>query len=153
MAVAQNGGSGPQVIGRSAEWTAYTHAGPPRLCFVLSAHKEGEVKAPARGQMQVFVSAWPEDGVRAEVSLRSQAPFRAGSDVSVTIGPQVFRLFSEGDRAWVGDATLELKLLEAMRRGNRMAIQGVGEKGVPMTDSISLAGLGQALALLAQGCK
>lgn len=150
---AQDASPAPQVIAKSGDWTVYAHAGPPRLCFVLSSLKDGDAKAPARGLMQVFVSAWPEEGVRAEVSIKSASPFRSGSDVSVTIGPQVFRLFSAGDRAWVGDATLELKLLEAMRKGNRMAIQGVGNKGVPITDSVSLAGLGQALLALMQGCK
>lgn len=160
-ALAQSGPSGGaaptaaalEVLARSGDWTAYMHAGPPRLCFVLGASKEGEAKGAPRGLVHVFVSAWPDEGVRSEVSLKAAAPFRKGSEVNVSIGALSFRLFTQGDRAWVGDAVQELKLVEAMRKGARMVVQGVGEKGASATDAVSLAGLGQALQALAQGCK
>lgn len=140
------------MLSHVGQWAIYAHPGPPRVCFVLSTPKAAD-KAGGRAPVQVLVSSWPSEGVRAEVSLRSVTPFRKGSGASITIGAQVFRLFTEGDRAWVADAMQELKLIEAMRRGSRMVVQAVGEKGKQTVDAIALAGFAQAMQSLAQACK
>ncbi len=90
-------------------------------------------------------------GVRLRVKLGYA--LRKGSDVTLAVGSSSFKLFVSGDRAYVADATEELKLLEAMRKGSTMTVQGTSERGTSTTDTYSLAGISQALAAVASNCK
>jgi invasion protein IalB len=61
-------------------------------------------------------------------------------------------MFTANDRAFVQDATAELKLLEAMRKGAKLAITATTGTGKQVTDSYSLSGLGQAMGELQSTC-
>ena len=141
-------------VGSFTDWSSFAHEdGGQKLCFVVSEPKTKEPKAVKRDPPHFFVSAWPKAGVRAEVSVKMGYAVKQGSEATVTIGAEAFRLFADADRAFVADPTQELKLLEAMKKGQRMVVKATSERGTATTDSYSLSGLAEALATLTTGCQ
>ena len=92
------------------------------------------------------------DGVKAEISVKLGYPIKTGSDITVMVGNDTFTLFPKEERAYVADATEELKLIEAMKKGSKLTVQATSERGTATTDTYSLAGLSQALQALAAAC-
>ncbi len=98
-------------------------------------------KEPAtanRAKIVLYISAWPKEGVKSEISIKMGYPVKTGSTVAVTVGSDAFDLFGKDDRAFVADPTEELKLIEAMKKGSKLTVQGSSEKGT-VTDRHVLA--------------
>ncbi len=143
-----------KTIGTFSSWTTFTHGeAASLLCFAASQPSKQEPATAKRDPAFIYVSSWPKDGVKAEISVKIGYALRKGSDVTLAVGSSNFKLFISGDRAYVADATEELKLLETMRKGSTMTVQGVSERGTTTTDTYSLAGISQALAAVATNCK
>lgn len=143
-----------KTIGTFSSWTTFTHGeAASLLCFATSQPSKQEPANAKRDPAFIYVSSWPKDGVKTEISVKIGYALRKGSDVTLSVGSTKFKLFANGDRAYVADATEELKLLEAMRKGSTMTVQGTSERGTATTDTYSLAGISQALQALATNCK
>jgi invasion protein IalB len=143
-----------KTIGTYSSWTSFTHGEDASLlCFATAQPAKQEPSSAKRDPAFVYVSSWPKDGVKAEISVKIGYALRKGSDVTLVIGSSNFTLFAHGDRAYVADATEELKLLEAMRKGNTMTVKATSDRGTSTTDTYSLAGVTQALAAVATNCK
>lgn len=150
MVMAQNVKS----IGTFSSWTAFTHGeAASLLCFATAQPTKQEPTNAKRNPAFIYVSSWPKDGVKAEVSVRVGYTVRKDSDVTVAVGSASFKLFGRGDRAYVADATEELKLIEAMRKGSTLIVRGTSDRGTATTDTYSLAGISQALQAVATTCK
>ncbi len=135
------------------DWSLYTDAASPHLfCFITSTPKSSEPQDAKRDTPRIYISAWPKDGVKGELSVRLGFTLKKDAEVTAAIGTQTFRLFASGERAYVEDATAELKLLEAMRKGARLAVSATTSSGTAITDSYSLSGLGQAMGELQSTC-
>ncbi len=67
------------------------------------------------------------------------------------VGAEKYVLFGREDRAYVADPTEELKLVEAMKKGQKLVIQATSERGTTTTDTYSLQGFLQAFQAVA-GC-
>jgi len=144
----------PKLVSTFSDWSSYMHEGADaKICFAVSQPKNQEPKNVTRDPAYFYISAWPKDGVRTEISVRIGYPFKKGSEATVTVGEAAFKLFTQNDRAFIGDAAQELKLLEAMKTTATMQVQGISERGTATTDSYSLAGLPQALQAAAEQCK
>jgi invasion protein IalB len=142
-----------RTLGKFGDWVVYTHdAAATRICFVSAQPRASEPRGLNRDAVHLFVSGWPREGVKTEVSVKLGYPARRGSDVTVTIGQQAFKLFTAGDRAFVADATEELKLVEALRKGSSLTVQATSERGTQTRDTYTLQGLGQALQAMVSGC-
>ncbi len=135
------------------DWSLYADANTPHVfCFVLSEPKSSEPSAATRTTPLIYISAWPKDGVKAEVSLRMGFPVKSGSEPSIKVGDAQFKLFGSEDRIYVKDATVELKLVDAMKKGAELTAEATSERGKTITDSYSLSGLGQATAKMQEVC-
>lgn len=141
-------------IGTFSSWTAFTHGeGGSMLCFATAQPTKQEPANAKRNPAFIYVSSWPKDGVKAEISVRIGYAVRKDSDVTVAVGSSSFKLFGSGDRAYVADATEEQKLLEVMRRGSTLTVKGMPDRGTATTDTYSLAGISQALNAVSTTCK
>lgn len=135
-------------------WSVFSHeASAQKICFAASQPKVTLPKGANRSAIFFYVSAWPSDGVKSEISVRLGYPIKPGSTVKVKIGSRSFNLFAKDDKAFVADATEELKLIEAMRSGNTMVIDAVSARGTRTTDRYSLSGVTAALATLETTCR
>ncbi len=141
------------VTGTFGNWKLYTtDAAGQKMCFVAAAPSEKQPPGASRATVLFYVSAWPKDGIRSEISVTVGYLLKAGSNVSVSVESDVFQLFAKKERAYVEDTTQELKLLEAMKKGSTMVVKGTSERGTATTDSYSLNGISQALKALASTC-
>lgn len=155
LAVAAPALSADQVSQSSSygDWSLMTDANTPHLfCFVTSEPKSSAPSDVERQKPRAYVSAWPKDGIRAEVSFRMGFRIKKNTPGTATVSPSAFRLFGAGDRAYVSDSTRELKLVEAMRKGSSMTVAATSDAGATITDTYSLSGLGTALQKLQETC-
>ena len=62
-------------------------------------------------------------------------------------------LFTNGDNAWAPDNATDKKLVETMKRGERMIVEGVSARGTKTKDTYSLSGFSSAYKAISQKCK
>jgi invasion associated locus B (IalB) protein len=135
------------------DWSVFAHEEKPKkICFVASQPKRALPKGVNRDPIYFYISAWPDDGIKTEVSIRLGYPIRSKVPVRVTIGGDKFDLFAKGDKAFVSDSTEELKLIDAMKKGSAMTVQATSKRGTRTSDSYSLRGLTDALSGLQKSC-
>lgn len=143
-----------KLIEKSGNWSMFVHdAAQKKICFIASQPASSTPKDAKREQGYFYISAWPKDGVKSEVSVLLGYPIKKGSTVTVTIGSNAFKLFPQDDKAFVADPTEELKLVEAMKRGSTMEIAASAESGFDTQDKYSLSGITAALKNLANKCE
>lgn len=136
-----------------SDWSLYVDdATPHQFCFVTSEPKSSEPAGASRDDPRLYISAWPKDGIKSEVSFRMGFPVKSNGDGKATVSPASFAVFGANDRAYVADAIQELKLVDAMKKGSKLEVAVTSERGTRVTDSYSLSGLGQALQKLQDTC-
>ncbi len=136
------------------DWTAHAHQdAKAKICYAASQPKTQEPKGAKRDPAFFYVSAWPKDGVKTEVSVKIGYPLKKDSEVTVTVGKDAFKLFTNSERAFVSDPAQELQLVETMKKGSTMLVRGTSERGTATTDTYSLNGLPQAMQALTELCQ
>jgi invasion protein IalB len=142
---------GANKLGTFGNWTVNaTPDAANKTCFAATQPTQKEPAGANRAPVVFYISAWPKEGVKSEISVK--LGYKIKGDVTVTIGMAAFTLFGKDDRAFVADPTQELKLLDEMRKGSKLVVQATSERGTATTDTYSLAGLSQALKSLGQSC-
>ena len=79
--------------------------------------------------------------------------FIFGSSVKVSIGKTAFELFTEDDGAWSRDQSSDFKLVNSMKKGNRMIVVGRSSRGTKTTDTYSLSGFTAMKKRIDKECK
>lgn len=133
------------------DWVLLADGPAKTVCFIASQSKT-EPAATPREAAVLYVSAWPKEGIKGELSARLSVKPKKGADISLSVGAASFKLFARDDRVFVDDATRELKLIEALKKGAKATLRVEPEKGGPVSETFSLAGFGQALQALAAHC-
>lgn len=139
--------------GKFSDWSLnLANDADQNICFAATLPRTKEPPGANRGKTLLYISAWPKDGIKSEVSVKLGYKIKPGSEIIVVVGDDTFKLFPNDERAFVADATEELKLLEAMKKGTKLVVKATSARGTATTDTYSLVGLGQALQALAQRC-
>ncbi len=153
MFVGASAADAAELVKTFRDWSLFAHSeSQSKICFAASQPKETSPSNANRDAVFFYVSAWPKDGVKSEVSIRMGYPIKSGSTVSVVIGGQKFELFAKDDKAFVANAQDELQLIEAMKRGSLMKVSATSAQGSNTTDNYSLMGISAALKGLADEC-
>jgi invasion protein IalB len=134
------------------DWTAYAGTGTPKVCFAVAKPTESNPKKIKRGPILFYISQWPADKVTNEVSVKMGYPFGDGAKTTVTVGTEKFELFTKDEGAFVEKPEIETKLIEAMKTGSTMKIEGKSVRGTATTDVYSLNGLSDAIDRAAKEC-
>jgi hypothetical protein len=141
------------LVEHQGTWGLYADtADPKQVCFVAAQPQAVEPIGANRGPIYFYIAAWPKDGIKLEPSIKAGYPVKPDKDMTVTVGPDTFKLFGKGDRGFVSDPTDELKLIESMKKGSNAVVKGVSAKGTGTTDTYALSGLSQALDKMAATC-
>jgi hypothetical protein len=146
---------GETVVSKFSDWTLYASGDAQKICFLASAPSQSDPSSLPRDIALLYVSAWPKDGVKSELSVKLGFAPKKSSEPVITItgaAQGMFKLFVKDDRAFVADATQELKLIEAMKKGSKLTVQAISERGASVTDTYALTGMTAALQALAAGC-
>lgn len=141
------------LVSRHGDWSVYRHdAGSQgRLCFAVTATRPPEPAAP-RAAIHVYVSAWPKDGIKTELSVKLPAASTTPARVVAIVDNAAYPLNARGVDAFADDAIAELKLIEAMKKGSSLVVETVNSKGVGVRETLSLNGLTHALQALRTAC-
>ena len=99
-----------------------------------------------------MVTHRPAEKVDNVVSFDEGYLLKEGSDVALDIGGNKFELFTKDDSAWSRTSDLDKTIVEAMAKGSRQCSRPAPQKGPPTTDSYSLVGFAQTLALIDKAC-
>ena len=143
----------PGSSGTLSDWVLQTTGeGDLKACFAATVAKELGAGAAKRTDSVLYISAWPKDGIKSELSIKLGYPVKAITGAKLTIGSNKYNLFIKGDRAYVSDATLELKIIEAMKKGSKLTVEATADGGGQVIDTYSLSGIGQALQAQAAAC-
>ncbi|MBR2137043.1 MAG: hypothetical protein IJ852_03675 [Alphaproteobacteria bacterium] len=145
----------PQVIGEYGDWTAWSYAeGSNMVCYMSSTPKKDEGKYTKRGDIYVLVTHRPAEKSFDEVSFVAGYTFKSNAPLVIKIANQTFKnTFTEGDKAWMINAADDQKLVLAMKRGDRMIVDGVSSRGTATKDTYSLKGFSTAYQAISAKCK
>jgi invasion protein IalB len=134
------------------DWSAYAAKGSPKVCFAVSKPTDSKPKNVKRGPIFFYITDWPADKVVNEVSVKMGYPFSTGAKTKLTIGSDKFELFTKDEGAFVEKQEDEKKLIEAMKSGSTMKIEGKSSRGTNTSDVYSLNGLADALERALKEC-
>ncbi len=142
-----------QRLGTADGWTAYVYKEKSgQVCYLAGEPQKSEPANAKRKLPTAMVTHRPDEKVANVVSFAAGFPFKQGSDASLDIGGTKFDLFTKGDSAWARTADLDKTIVEAMAKGKQAVVKGIPQKGQPTTDTYSLAGFAQALAMIDKAC-
>jgi hypothetical protein len=152
-AVQPPAGTPSERLGAADAWTAYAYKEKSgKVCYLAGEVKKRE---PAGGNGKhpfAMVTHRPGEKIANVVSFVQGYPLKEGSEVSLDVGGAKFDLFTKGDSAWARTPELDKAIVEAMAKGKQAVVKGTPKKGPATTDTYSLAGFAQALALIDKAC-
>jgi invasion protein IalB len=136
-------------LGRFGSWNAAAYgAGEDRRCYILATPATAEPSTLRHGDVHFFVQT--SDGAQGtESSLQAGYDFASGSEITLTIGDDSFRMVTQGSNAWLLRLEREPELLAAMRAGRVMELEARSLRGNQTSYTFSLAGVTAASKLLA----
>lgn len=141
-----------KLLQKYTDWAAYTSGSSPKVCFAVSQPKSSTPKNVRRGPIYFYVTHYPADTVNGEISVKMGYPFAPGGKVTVTIGNNKFELFTKDEGAFVEKTEDEAKLVDAMKAGSSMRVQGRSARGTNTSDTYSLSGSTDALERISKEC-
>jgi Invasion associated locus B (IalB) protein len=146
-------GPQPERLGAADVWTAYAYSEKTgKVCYLAGAPKKSEPAGGKRKPPVAMVTHRPGERITNVVSFVEGYPLKEGSEVSLDIAGAKFDLFAKGDSAWARTPELDKSIVEAMTKGKQAVVKGTPQKGPTTTDTYSLAGFTQALALIDKAC-
>lgn len=136
-------------LGQFGSWTAAAFGeGEARSCYILATPASAAPESLRHGEVYFFVKE-AEPPQATESSLQAGYDFEDGSEVTVTIGDDTFRMITQGSHAWLRRVEREPELLAAMRAGRVMALEARSARGNATSYEFSLAGVTAAARHLA----
>lgn len=137
-------------VNAETDWSVFVEDDPTQ-CWIVSTPREtvntrdGRVVAVNRGDILLFVSFWPAQNRRGEVSFTGGYPFADGSTVTIEIGSSTFELFTDGEIAWAASEQDDQRLVTAMKRGAQAVLTARSSRGTQTVDTFSLLGFTAAI--------
>lgn len=141
-------------LGNADTWTAFTYKERSgKVCYVAGEPQKSEPAGVKRKPPVAMVTHRPGEKVANVVSFDEGYPLKEGSDVSLDIGGEKFDLFTKGDSAWARTPELDKTIVETMAKSKQAVVKATPQKGPATTDTYSLTGFAQALALIDKACE
>jgi len=132
-------------VAANTDWAVFVD-GQPKECWAVSSPKEtvnsrdGRTVAVRRGDILLFVTYRPSQGVASEVAFTGGYPFADGSTVSLDVSGSKFDLFTDGEWAYPATPDDDAKIVTAMKAGAEAVLVGQSSRGTVTTDTFSLLG-------------
>jgi len=138
-------------VNTETDWSVFVEDNPTQ-CWIVSAPKtirntrDGREVAARRGDIRLFVSYWPGNEKKGEVSATGGYPYASGSTVTIEIGSDRFEMFTDGELAWAASPTDDGRIIASMKRGSEATVSGQSGRGTRTADTFSLLGFTAAVA-------
>lgn len=149
------------VVEVKSDWSVFAEP-DPKQCWAVTAPsasvatRDGQPVDVRRGEVQMFVTFRPADGVAGEVSFTGGYPFDKNAPLSVSVDGQDFALTTaEGSEEWAWAATEadQSAMLAAMKKGAEAVVTAQSARGTQTKDTFSLRGFTAAMDEAAKRCQ
>lgn len=145
--------SEPRLLGEYGDWKAYVFMeNNNKVCYMVSQPKKDEGNYSKRGDIFALITHRPAENSRNVFSYIAGYAYQAGSEVTVKVNNQTFKLFTQDDSAWAPDQNTDNKLADAIKRGNALVVQGTSSRGTLTTDTYGLKGSSSAHKAISDEC-
>jgi hypothetical protein len=140
--------AGPQKLGTFEDWTAARHQEDGRpVCYAVTRAKSSAPPVPGRGEVAMFVTQ--RQNGRDSVSISAGFAYPANADVTLTVDLNALNFYTNQRFAFAKDGP---GAVAALQRGRQAISRGPGPRNVPVEDTFSLRGFGQAYAAIVKAC-
>lgn len=143
-----------EVLGVYRDWTAVAVGkGEKRTCMIWSQPSKSRGFNGKRGEVFVFVTHLPAERRLNRVSFKVGYALAQSEALLVNIGDSRFALSAAGSGAWASSVKDDLALIDAMRVGRSMSVEGKTREGSVVRDRYSLYGFTAAYTAINAACK
>lgn len=140
-------------IGRYGVWSAYVfEENGGKVCYMAAKPEKAEGKYAKRGEIVAMITHRPGEGTRNVFSYMAGYGYKKGSDVTLMVDAKKFTLFTQNDMAWAADASADMAIAEAVKKGSKMTVKGFSGKGTETKDTFSLQGSTKAYEAITTAC-
>ncbi len=129
------------------DWSVFTYQ---NTCYIGTAPVKQAGNYARRGQPYVLVV---HRGAKDEVNVSSGYPYKQGKDVHASVDGNKYQFFTKGEVAWAYDEATDAAFINAMKRGNKMQVNGTSQKGTTSDDTYSLTGFTAAYNHMKSKCR
>ena len=135
-------------------WNAETYVENKnkKTCHIWSRPIKKRGKYRKRGDVALYVTHRPWSKVKNQVSVLAGYTYKKDSEPRALIGGAKFLFFTEKDVAWLQTAEQDRALVNAMRRGRTMTLDGLSSRSTRTTDIYSLTGFSAAHNAISKAC-
>jgi hypothetical protein len=146
------------VVDSKSDWSVFVE-NEPLTCWIVSKPtktvnmRSGKRVAVNRGDIRLFVTYLPKDGVIGQVSFTGGYPFNPDSILILAVGSSEYKIYPKGEYAWPDSSDVDAKIRASMKRGASAVIKAQSARSTQTTDTFSLVGFTAALAEAEKRCK
>mgnify|MGYP000082211134 FL=1 len=142
-----------RLLGEHRAWSSYgaTDAAGA-VCFAMTKPESVTPAPDGYTQAYIYITNRPAENVVTEFNLVAGFTFQPDSKATISVGGQVFNLFTQNDAAWLDDASQASALASAIRAGSSMVVEGTSAAGIKVTESYSLSGATAAQQSIGSSC-
>ncbi len=142
-----------ETVSVHGDWTAFkTKEGSATVCYAGSEPTRNEGDYDKRGDIYILVTHRPALKELDVVSVEAGYEYQKGTDAIVKIGASSFKLFTAKGNAWARDAGTDRNLVQAMKNGANMIVNGVSWRGTKTKDTYTLSGFTAAYNAARKAC-
>jgi len=143
----------PKLIGQHGDWTAYMFMeNNSKVCYMVSQPRKSEGNYSKRGDVFALITHRPAEKSKNVFSYIAGYPYKPGSEATVIVNNQNFRLFTQDDSAWASDEATDNKITDAIKRGNSLVVKGSSARGTETADTFGLSGSSAAHKAISAEC-
>ncbi len=143
-----------KVLGTFKAWEVHSfQEGGAKVCNMFTKPTESEGNYTQRGDVYMFVTNRPAEGVTDEFSVQIGYGFKTGVPAFAIVGGRKFELFTQEDFAWLHKDKDQKALIRAMRGGSEIIVEGISGRGTKTKDVFSLSGFTAAHNMVSSACK
>ncbi|SFB93965.1 invasion associated locus B family protein [Devosia psychrophila] len=142
-----------RILDENRSWTSYAAddtAG--KVCFAMTKPESITPTPDGYSQGYIYITNRPSENVESEFNLVAGFVFQPDSMATISVGGQVFNLFTQNDAAWLDDSSQSTALASAIRAGSSMVVEGTTAAGIKVTQNYSLSGATAAQQSIGAEC-
>lgn len=135
------------------DWQAFTVGDGASLdCIAFSVPQAVQPEGLNRGAIAILVSHQLSSQSFNIVQIRMGYPLEEGGAVKVDIDGRNWELFGDGESAWPWDLDENAEILNAMKAGSEMYVEGRSQRGNDTMDRYSLSGITASMREIDGAC-
>jgi hypothetical protein len=134
----------PTRVAQFDAWGVYSYSDAGQTsCYALSVPVNSAPAGIDHGDNFFLIAPHGETAYAPQAVMGY--PLQEGSEISLTVGDEAFRLMPEDKTAWLRNQEREPVLVDAMRGGSDMRLEATSRRGTNTSYSYSLRGVSAAL--------